>query len=397
LQYSRSHNSNDRDDSSADTGTAHYEHPPLSATLAAMSLIPEKSLSLSPQLAATLGLEEALLYQLLGEIQLFTHGGDQHQWLELDCKQLLLLLPFWQASDIRRISASLQDKGVLAIGSSAFGLDDRFRCSLNGAAHPGSKTPATSGATAKKMTRQISHNWEPAPDVVAQLNQYGIPRDFIYQQVAEFVTYWAERGDPQHSWNAKFLKHALRLWREEETRSARRSRESRISRDWQPSQDAVELLNRQSGINLNFIEDAIPEFVLYWGERGDVRSTWNSDFVRHVRTQWARFTATLENDGEPRAMNKDWRPSEDLFEVLQLANIPRDFATRQIPEFVLFWRENGQAHSSWNTKFLQHVKRQWARHGAEGGTHERPQRVAESVRTRDRSIVEDLTDRSWAS
>ncbi|MGD9659829.1 MAG: DnaT-like ssDNA-binding domain-containing protein [Porticoccaceae bacterium] len=376
----------------------HYEHPPLSATLATMSLIPEKSLSLSPQLAATLGLEEALLYQLLGEMQLLAQCGNQTQWLDVDCNKLLALLPFWQANDIRRITTSLQDKGVLAIGSAPFGLDAGFRFSLNSSApQPLHQTRAAPGLATKKMTRLISHNWEPATDVVAQLNQYGIPRDFIHNQVAEFVTYWAERGDPQHSWNAKFLKHTLRLWREEETRHARRSRETRITRDWQPSKDAVELLNRQAGISLNFIEDAIPEFVLYWGERGDVRSTWNSDFVRHVKTQWARFTATLENDSEPRAMGKDWQPSEDLFEVLQLANIPRDFAARQIPEFILFWRESGQAHSSWNTKFLQHVKRQWARHGAEGGTNERPQRVAESVRTRDRSIVEDLTDRSWAS
>lgn len=357
-----------------------------------MSLLPEKSLAVSPQLAATLGLEEALLYQLLGEFQLFS---PQHPWQTVECAHLLALLPFWDTTAIRRISTNLQEKGVLSIASAPFGREQQFRFSLAPQERQQQPAPAKPSRT---KTRHMAVDWEPASDVVAQLNQYGIPRNFIHQQVAEFVTYWHDRGDPRHSWNAKFLKHVMRLWREDEASTHKRSRENPMTADWQPSPDAVELLQRQAGIHINFIEDAIPEFVLYWSERGDVRATWNSDFVRHVKTQWARFTATLEHDSEPRVIPKDWQPSEDLFEVLQLANIPRDFASRQLPEFILFWRDNGQAHNSWNTKFLQHIKRQWARHGAVGDIrHERTQRVAESVRTRDRSLVEDLTDRSWAN
>lgn len=362
-----------------------------------MTLLPERTLSVSPQLAATLGLEEALLYQLLGDFHAL--AGDT-AWVEVDCGHVLKLLPFWQIKDIRRIVESLEGAGVISTGGAVFGATGSFRFSIVDGGAAADKTTIAKPAplSRRNNTRLIAVNWEPAPDVVAQLNQYGIPADFIHGQVAEFVTYWSERAEPRHSWNAKFLKQVVRLWREEETRTVNRSREIRVTPDWKPSKDAVELLNRRAGIHLNFIEDAIPEFVLYWGERGDVRSTWNSDFVRHVKLQWARFTATLENDTEPRAMTRDWQPSEDLFEVLQLANIPRDFAVTQIPEFVLFWRESGQAISSWNTKFLQYVKRQWARHCTQGeASHERPQRVAQSVRTRDRSLVEDLTDRSWAN
>ncbi|MFA5629939.1 MAG: DnaT-like ssDNA-binding domain-containing protein [Porticoccaceae bacterium] len=359
-----------------------------------MTLLPERTLSVSPQLAATLGLEEALLYQLLGDYQALAGEG---AWVDVDSGQLLKLLPFWQLRDLRRIVASLEDTGVLLSDGAAFGAAESFRfCLVTTGAEPPPR--AARVAPARKTTRLIDSGWEPAPDVVAQLNQYGIPRDFIQAQIAEFVTYWSERNEPRHSWNAKFLKQVVRLWREEETRQVARSREVRMFAAWQPSPEAVELLNRQAGIHSNFIEDAIPEFVLYWQERGDARSTWNSDFVRHVKLQWARYTATLENDSEPRAMNREWQPSEDLFEVLQLANISREFAIRQIPEFVLFWRESGQAISSWNTKFLQHVKRQWVRHCTQGDIgHETTQGPAPATRTRDRSLVDDLTDRSWAN
>lgn len=354
-----------------------------------MSLMPERPLTVSPQLAATLGLEEALLYQLLGDCRAFAGGGE---WCRVSCARLLELLPFWDAGDVRRVSNSLAAKGVLAVASAPFGEEAEFRFALVGSGDGAS-------ARAQPPRRNLmGDSWQPAPDIVAQLGQYGIPEDFIQQQVAEFVAYWSERGEPRHAWNARFLKHTLRRWREEESRQARRSREVPMTSDWRPSADAVELLNRQSGVHLNFIEDAIPEFILYWRERGDCRSTWNSDFVRHVRMQWARYTAALEHDSEPRVIARDWEPSEDLYEVLELANIPREFAERQIPEFVLFWRENGQALNSWNTKFLQHVKRQWARHAAGTDTsHERHQQTGETVRTRDRSLIEDLTDRSWAN
>ncbi len=371
-----------------------------------MSLMPEKFLSVSPQLAATIGLEEALLYQLLGDIKLLS-GGRNPGKLSLDCQHLLTLTPFWDRSDLGRVFSSLEDKGIITVLSGPFGADPTFVLLFSdGAAAAEPRTPSTAERTASaapratvkaKVTRLMDTTWQPAKDVTAQLNQYGIPASFIEEQIPEFVTYWAERGDPMHSWNAKFLKHALRQWREDQTATAKRSRETAITGDWQPSQDAFELLNRQGGINRNFIEDAIPEFILYWRERGDRRSTWNTDFVRHVRTQWAKFTATLEQDSEPRIIARDWRPSEDLFEVLHLANIPREFALLQVPEFTLYWRESGQAISSWNTKFLQHVKRQWARHCATGDkSNERPQDYAPAVSTRDRSLVEDLTDRSWA-
>ncbi|HEY8384887.1 MAG TPA: DnaT-like ssDNA-binding domain-containing protein [Porticoccaceae bacterium] len=363
-----------------------------------MSLLPERHLLVSPQLAATLGLEEALLYQLLAECQAICRG-EIHRgeaWFSLDCQQLQTLLPFWSSQDIRRISHSLRDKGVLAIDSLPFGIDTEFRFAFT-TGNPAGLARTERRAPERTPTRLLHPDWVPAPDVVAQLVQYGIPHDFIEQQIAEFVTYWSERREPRHSWNAKFLKHVLRLWREEEARSAQRGRETLMDPLWQPSPDAVRILVEQAGINRNFVEDAVPEFILYWRDRGERRSTWNSDFVRHVKRQWARFTASLEHDSDPCPLDSNWQPSNDLYEVLSLANIPREFALSELPAFVLFWRENGHATNSWNTKFLQHVKRQWARQATEGErNHERRQSSGAPVSTRHRSLVDDLSDRSWA-
>ena len=381
--------------------TPDFRHPPGICYITPMSLLPERPLLVSTHLAATLGLEEALLYQLLGDMQSLARAArsNGYDWFTLDCNQLLALVPFWTALDVRRVSHSLRDKGVLLIGTLPFGIDSEFRFAFNEKAPVAAAAKVTASAqpTARTPTRLLNPDWAPAPDVIAQLGQYGIPASFIEDQIPEFTTYWVERREPQHSWNAKFLKHVLRLWREDESRSAQRERETTMSADWQPSPDATRILVEQAGINANFIEDAIPEFILYWRERGLRRSTWNSDFVRHVKRQWSRFTASLEHDSEPHPLDRAWQPSEDLFEVLKLANIPRDFAQRELPGFVLFWLENGVTSNSWNTKFLQFVKRQWARQAAEGDSnHEKRQRSGEAVSTRHRSLVDDLTDRSWA-
>ncbi len=364
-----------------------------------MPLLPERHLLISPQLAATLGLEEALLYQLLADVLSLSPGEARGNltWYRVARDRLRELLPFWSEQDLRRVSTSLRDKGVLVIDDSPQTMTRDFCFAFPDGQPAHDPTSLTAPGKPRSPTRLLRGDWAPAPDVVEQLGQYGIPPDFIEQQIAEFVTYWTERREPRHSWNAKFLKQVLRLWREEEARNARLGRECIMTGDWQPSIDAVTILVEQAGISRNFVEDAVPEFILYWRERGERRGTWNSDFVRHVKRQWARYTAALEHDSEPRPLDNGWQPSNDLYEVLSLANIPRAFAERELPAFVLFWRENGHATNSWNTKFLQHVKRQWARRAIEGDpSHERRQSTGASVSTRHRSLVDDLTDRSWA-
>src|SRR5690606_31365952 len=108
-----------------------------------------------------------------------------------------------------------------------------------------------------------------------------------------------------------------------------------------------------AGINRAFIEDSVPEFVLYWRERGAIEGAWNSRFIEHIRRQWSRYSAALEHDGLPRPIPEDWQPSSACFEILRLAEIDESYAREKVSEFVLYWRDTRQPHASWNTQFLK--------------------------------------------
>lgn len=170
-----------------------------------------------------------------------------------------------------------------------------------------------------------------------------------------------------------------------------------IDKDWWPDEDAFKL-QEGAGIDRQFLEDAVPEFVLYWRERGVPLTTWNTKFVAYTREQWAKITAVTAAEKELRHMSSDWYPSEDCFDILSMANIDIQFAKSLVKEFVMYWKDNRQVCKSWNTKFLQHVKYHWAkRHqltpsrGQQGATHKN------SYQQQPQNIEEQLTDRSWAS
>ena len=371
-----------------------------------MSLIPEKMLTISIPLAATIGLEETVLLQALNELLYHNEkeSNDGHYWTTVNINQLQKITPFWEIQILQRLIYSLRDKGVLLIASSPLLESNELRFAFN-EKKTSEEQPAIGKSMAPKFhhkqgAKTLSQSWSPETDVLRQLEQYNIPAQFISDQLPEFITYWSERNDPQFSWGSKFIKHVLRLWRNHQTESKKLDLQVRMSTDWMPSEDAMDILVRQAGINHNFIEDAIPEFMLYWAERGDASNTWNSRFVMHVKRQWAKFSATMEQDSDPRPIPRDWQPSEELYEVLVLANIPRDFAERLSPEFTLYWRESAQAHTSWNTKFLQQVKREWSRQQSASSQvtyNDNKQRSNRSNSTRGSNLIDELSDRSWAS
>src|SRR5690606_26424431 len=156
-----------------------------------MPLLPERPLLLSPQLAATLGLEEALLYQLLADVQGLGEGeaSGGFAWFSVDCARLQALLPFWTVQDIRRVSHSLRDKGVLLVGGLPVGLASHFRVDIDGpaagaAAREAAPAAALATAAAPTPPRLLTPDWAPAPDVATQLGHYGVPPDFIHAQAA---------------------------------------------------------------------------------------------------------------------------------------------------------------------------------------------------------------------
>lgn len=357
------------------------------------SLIPERPLLISPTLAATIGLDEAVLLHVISELLLQQPAmyRRQRRWCELPDNMLGKALPFWSYSHIKQVLQSLQGLGLI-LCDPVPGQNDARLVAINQPDEPPAGSQSRSRSSGKRsaggksalrpgtggVATPIPADWEPDETLLKQCEQRNIPPYFIDQELPAFVSYWRERGKVQYSWHHTFLSWVVTRWEKQRSLENARDHEELMTPEWLPSIEATSILEH-AGISLCFIEDAVPEFILYWRERGIRSSEWNSKFIAHVRRQWVRYTHALENDTTPRPIPPDFQPSPACFDVLAMANIDSDFAVAQLPEFILYWQDRNEAQSSWNTKFLQHVKYKWAQQMQ----HSRP-------------ILDKLTDRSWA-
>jgi len=388
------------------------------------SFIPERQLVFSPGLAATIGLEEAILLQHLQ--QLFDHQqGDIRRgfaWLRVERRFLLAALPFWSAEDVHRVVRSLVDKGILLVDSAplysvqelSFAINEPVRqsplSSSQSASQPAPQpTPAPAHQpapqtvpTARRSAGLLPVHWSPSEEVLQLLSlNHNIPRQFALDQLEDFVFYWRERGETSHAWENKFRQHVVGNWRRHQQDTAQGFQppaSDTLDNNWRPSQDALEIMAR-AGIEPQFIEQAIPEFILYWRERGSHPKELNTRFIQHIRIQWAKYSSSLSHSTEPRRISEDWQPSEDVYDILRMSHIDTDFARSLLPEFIVYWRDSNQVQTSWNSKFLQHAKYHWAkRHklAQSDNSHAGHQGPDSSGRTRDRSLQDHLSDTSWA-
>ena len=373
------------------------------------SLIPERQLVFSPGLAGTIGLEEAILLQHLQA--LFDHREAQvrhnHAWLSVERDFLLSTLPFWSVEDLHRISRSLVDKGVLLVESPPLHTSERLLFAINepvsAAEVQSTETPvSTPQAPMRRSACLLPIHWSPSEDLLQLLGlNHNIPRQFALDQLEDFIFYWRERGETSHAWENKFRQHVTSNWRRDQQSQAESFRvpeKATLDNSWRPSMDALEIMER-GGIDQDFIEQAIPEFILYWRERGAAPKLLNSKFIQHIRIQWAKYTSSLEHSTEPKRITDHWLPAEDVYDILRMSHIDTEFAHSLIPEFIVYWKESNQAQTSWNSKFLQHVKYHWAkRHQLVQADNKNAgqQGSNKTGRTRDRSLQDDLTDTSWA-
>jgi len=85
------------------------------------SLFPERPLQVSPSLAASIGLEQAILLQHLDVvIQILVASNaakfdNSFQWGSTSLTSLATQLPFWNAATLRRILQNLVDLGMIFI------------------------------------------------------------------------------------------------------------------------------------------------------------------------------------------------------------------------------------------------------------------------------------------
>jgi len=346
-----------------------------------------------------------------------------YAWFSRERSFLLRTLPFWTVEDLHRISRSLVDKGILLIETPPLLTSEQLVFALNEPA----KTQATVAAPGpavhmpvpahipapapapvhipiqpRRSAGLLPRQWSPSEDMLQLMAlNHNIPQQFALDQLEDFIFYWRERGETHHAWENKFRQHVVTHWRrhQQDTAEAFRIPETQtLDNNWMPSVDAMEIMER-GDIARDFIEESIPEFILYWRERGAKVTELNSKFIQHIRIQWAKYTSSLEHSTEPKRISEQWQPTEDVYDILRLSHIDTEFARSLLPEFIVYWRDSNQAQTSWNSKFLQHVKYHWAkRHQIEhaGHNHAGQQGTSTTGRTRDRSLEQDLTDTSWA-
>ena len=368
------------------------------------SLITERPLLISPTLASTIGLEEAVMLHVFSEILAYNsaqNNSDKERpnRFTITRKQIQAAFPFWKEDEIRRIKESLVAMGVIKI------VEGQFKTELTVEINEVDSPRVPSATVQKKKSRSspissvIPEDWQPDENWIRLCKQHAIPEKFVRSLIPEFVNYWLERGQSRFSWGNAFYKHVIREWREEETRRGAHELATAMSAEWRPSPEATEILER-ADIGPSFIEDAIPEFVLYWRERGVNHGAWNTKFVEHIRRQWAKFSASFNLDDTPRVISDSWEPSADCYEILQLAEIDEKFARSRIPEFVMYWKDSQQVKSSWNTVFLQYIKQSWARQLKQTQLSKKPyaenQHIIRSSEQRIKERFQQFSDRSWA-
>ncbi len=410
-------------------------------------LFTDTTIPLSVTLAATIGLEEALLLTIFNQAAQL-QPQSQRNGIRISRECLRQQLPFWDDVTIRRTLASLIEKGMVQLHGPMYpesaemllGFDSQNTSSQplpsdvraayppqgNSQNHHSGQPVAHSPQHGSQQPSQhntpryssIGADWKPSQDTLTRLQQRGIGQSFVWAQLDSFILHAQEAGPNRNDWNARFFNHVKNQWvyaqndaerqkqfqQEREEQQLNRSgfkvaqdEAAPIQPSWRPSADALQILQR-ADIDQQFIEDAIPEFVLYWSERGDAVKTWNTKFLQHVRSQWARYSASMEHSNVPMPIDRNWQPSSDCYDILAMAHIDTQFARERVAEFVLYWRDSGQVHNSWNSRFLQYVKQQWGKRLAQSGDAHGTasnQSAAQPGYTTAEASVQRLNDTSW--
>ena len=152
----------------------------------------------------------------------------------------------------------------------------------------------------------IDRHWQPSAYCVEALNQSGISPDSIKKHVAPFINYWLQQDSQAGDWDARFSRYCER--QHEYERTTQRNKRQ-ISSDWKPGETVFKVLE-QAGIDRAFTESKLPEFILYWLERGDALPDWNTRFVYRIKKLWAmehNIGGNNWDDFIQRHTDRSWR------------------------------------------------------------------------------------------
>lgn len=163
-----------------------------------------------------------------------------------------------------------------------------------------------------------------------------------------------------------------------------------IPRDYQPNDEVLARL-AQCGVDREFALSLVLEFVIYWQERGDTTHSWSSKFVTHAMHEWRRYEIMLAQGRAHIAMHIKWFPNQNVLWAIAEQKIPEAFVLSVLPEFRIYWMDQGLVTNAWNSKFIGHVRYRWQTRSVSVPSH------VNNKPTRQHSLVGDITDRSWAA
>jgi hypothetical protein len=127
-----------------------------------------------------------------------------------------------------------------------------------------------------------------------------------------------------------------------------------------PSEDLVKQACNL-GIKEDFLGDQLPSFNLFWKGKDLKPHLKESKFLQYALKNWREKEKIEYQESKKVLIDSNWRPSEDAISILKNIDINDSFIESLLPEFILFWKEKRIKSNSWNSTFLNHVKKQWAR------------------------------------
>ncbi|MDA9636601.1 DnaT-like ssDNA-binding domain-containing protein [SAR86 cluster bacterium] len=116
------------------------------------------------------------------------------------------------------------------------------------------------------------------------------------------------------------------------------------------------------GMSNQFIREKIIYFKSF--PSNEVDSEYNSNYklLKFLIKEWRKYEKEEVVESKKTLIKKDWEPSVDGLSILESASIEIDFVVKSIPEFILYWQEKKMKSDTWNSLFINHVRRQWARY-----------------------------------
>ncbi len=244
----------------------------------------EKLLSLSPSLAAQIGLEEAILAQLVLELSHICPSKNLmgKDWFYLAPERWPELIPFWNMTKINQVFHNLE---ALKMVERHHNSNGQFLIRLipENAFHPAASAnhnhrveqqvnPAAGRPSA--VTNQQARNANPAARARNQAHA-GLPT-FMIEKSNEFA----------------------------QTKGYR----TPMDMGWKPDQKL--LIPRLIGDNIpvEFAREQLADFKSHYIETGTVASDWNTRFIRWVKEQYSkqtRYAGGYNNTQSPKQEQRD--------------------------------------------------------------------------------------------